>query len=256
MTIDVGKVLKMYNEENQSTYAIAQHFDTYPNKINRILKKAGAVLKTKSTAQKAALESGRKEHPTAGKQRTPEERLAISQSMTSFWQGMSDTMRQRRSEISRKLWMDKTPEQRQQMAKAATEALKRSSVEGSRVENYFVNGVSFGGFRIEQHKKNLLVNEKLEIDLYVPECKTIIEIDGPSHFLPIWGEDKLKKQQKADEDKNGLVLRYGFVMLRILCPTGNPPLFRREDALRKVIAKLEELKGVQDNSPQYLEIEV
>jgi very-short-patch-repair endonuclease len=142
------------------------------------------------------------------------------------------------------------------MSQAATEGLRRSSVEGSKVENYFVDGVSLGGFRIEQHKKNLLVNEKLEIDLYVHECRTIIEVDGPSHFLPIWGEDKLKKQQKADEDKNGLVLRYGFIMVRVLCPTGNPSLFKRQGALGKLLELLEKVRSDQGESQPYVEIEV
>jgi len=256
MEIDLATVLRMYQDEDKSTYIIAEHFNTYPNAINRMLKKAGATIKDKSTAQKAALESGRKEHPTKGRKRTKKEKLAISKSMSSHWDDMSDQVRQKRSEISRQLWMDKTPEERLAMSQAATEGLRKSSNEGSKVENFFVDGVSYGGFRIEQHKKNLLVNEKLEIDLYVPECKTIIEVDGPSHFLPIWGEDKLKKQQMADEDKNGLVLRYGFTMIRVLCPSGNPPLHKREAALKNVLDLLNKIKSGNNNSPKYVEIEV
>lgn len=243
-------------DDNISTYAIAKHFGTYPNKINRMLKKEGRELRSKSQAQKVALSSGRKEHPTKGKQRTDEEKVAISKSMSSFWSRMSAEVRENRSQISKRLWESKSPEERQAMAQAATEGLKRSSVEGSKVENYFVNGVSLGGFRIEQHKKNLLVNEKLEIDLYVPECRTIIEVDGPSHFLPIWGDDKLKKQQKSDEDKNGLVLRYGFTMVRVLCPTGNPSLFKRQEALGKLLDLLEKIRSDEGESQPYVEIEV
>jgi very-short-patch-repair endonuclease len=256
MQISIAAVLKMYDDDDMSTYAIAKHFGTYPNKINRMLTKEGRKLKSKSDAQKAALSSGRKEHPTAGKERTPEERLAISKSMSGFWDKMSDEVRQSRSEISKRLWESKSASERQAMSQAATEGLRRSSVEGSKVENYFVDGVSLGGFRIEQHKKNLLVNEKLEIDLYVHECRTIIEVDGPSHFLPIWGEDKLKKQQKADEDKNGLVLRYGFIMVRVLCPTGNPSLFKRQGALGKLLELLEKVRSDQGESQPYVEIEV
>jgi len=255
MHINITEVLRMY-DDNISTYAIAKHFGTYPNKINRMLKKEGRELRSKSQAQKVALSSGRKEHPTKGKQRTDEEKVAISKSMSSFWSRMSAEVRENRSQISKRLWESKSPEERQAMAQAATEGLKRSSVEGSKVENYFVNGVSLGGFRIEQHKKNLLVNEKLEIDLYVPECRTIIEVDGPSHFLPIWGDDKLKKQQKSDEDKNGLVLRYGFTMVRVLCPTGNPSLFKRQEALGKLLDLLEKIRSDEGESQPYVEIEV
>ena len=61
------KVIQLY-EEGRSTYQIAEHFDTYPNKIRRILTKKGVELKSRSQAQKNALKSGRATHPTSGKE--------------------------------------------------------------------------------------------------------------------------------------------------------------------------------------------
>ena len=51
------KVIQLY-EEGRSTYQIAEHFNTYPNKIRRILTKNGVELKTRSQAQKNALKQG------------------------------------------------------------------------------------------------------------------------------------------------------------------------------------------------------
>ena len=65
------KVIQLY-EEGRSTYQIAEHFNTYPNKIRRILTKNGVELKTRSQAQKNALKRGRATHPTSGKKRTKE----------------------------------------------------------------------------------------------------------------------------------------------------------------------------------------
>ena len=51
------EVIKLY-ETGSSTYQIAEHFQTYPNKIRRILTKHGVLLKSRSQAQKNALHNG------------------------------------------------------------------------------------------------------------------------------------------------------------------------------------------------------
>ena len=42
-----------------------------------------------------------------------------------------------------------------------------------------------------------------------------IEIDGPSHFLPIWGQAALNKTIKSDNEKNGLLRYHGIMVLRV-----------------------------------------
>ena len=44
-------------------------------------------------------------------------------------------------------------------------------------------------------------NNRLEIDLYVTDLQTAIEVDGPSHFEPVWGEENLIKNQRSDKQK-------------------------------------------------------
>ena len=83
------EIIELY-EEGQSTYAIAESYGTYPNKIRRILTKNGINLKTRSQAQKNALNSGRAAHPTDGKERTKSERLKISSSVHKYWDSMSE----------------------------------------------------------------------------------------------------------------------------------------------------------------------
>ena len=56
-------------------------------------------------------------------------------------------------------------------------------------------------------------NENLEIDLFIPALKTAIEIDGPAHFLPIWGQQSLERHIRADAQKAGLLINRGFVVL-------------------------------------------
>ena len=63
----------------------------------------------------------------------------------------------------------------------------------------------------------------------MPALKTIIEIDGPQHFLPIFGEERLANVVKMDGIKNGLLLGRGFVIVRIkyLCKTMNKTVERK-----------------------------
>ena len=39
-----NKIIDMYENQNRSTYEIAKEFDTYPNKIRRILIKNGPIV--------------------------------------------------------------------------------------------------------------------------------------------------------------------------------------------------------------------
>ena len=51
-------IIKLYNSGNYSTYELAEKFETYPNKIRRVLRKNGIALRSKSAAQKNALKKG------------------------------------------------------------------------------------------------------------------------------------------------------------------------------------------------------
>jgi very-short-patch-repair endonuclease len=70
------------------------------------------------------------------------------------------------------------------------------------------------GREVIMHKKNL-ISGNFEIDLFLPDIKTIIEIDGPQHFLPLFGQDKLKEVIKLDSIKNGLLLAEGYCIIRV-----------------------------------------
>jgi very-short-patch-repair endonuclease len=91
----------------------------------------------------------------------------------------------------------------------------------------------------------------------VADLKTAIEIDGPSHFLPIWGEQKLQKHQKADNRKAGLLMSAGYVLIRVKQMTKT----LSQHKLRLVSERvLEELQKVHQKFPdpanRLIEIEV
>ena len=255
--VNFDKIVKMYTEENKSTYEIAEKFNTYPNKVRRILKKHGYNLKDKSAAQKTALEKGRSTHPTKGKKRTYAEKLKISSSISDYWSGMSEEDRQDRVEQAKTRWTEMSEEDRQNLRDLSIQAIQRASTHGSKLENFILKALIKAGHRVEFHKKNLIPNEKLEIDLYIPVLKTIIEVDGPSHFLPVWGEEKLQKQIRADLHKNGLTLGRGYAIIRIKVLKNHISLKNKEDVANLIIDNLKKIENHFPPKPKrYIEIEL
>tara|TARA_B100000287_G_scaffold353940_1_gene343902 strand:- start:3101 stop:3865 length:765 start_codon:yes stop_codon:yes gene_type:complete len=248
------KVIKMYNKENKSTYEIAKLLDTYPNKIRRTLLKHGQKLKDKSEAQKTALAEGRSSHPTLGRKRSKDERIKISSSLVDYWEDMTEKERSRRSKIAKKNWKNMTAQQKENMRSKGIAAIQLAATQGSKLEQFIQRAVSNNGFTCESHVL-IIPSENLEIDLYVRDLKTIIEVDGPSHFLPIWGEDKLQKQINADLRKSGALLSKGYVVIRVKS-LGQESLSKREELLNSVLDNLNSIKKkFPPRSKRFIEVE-
>jgi very-short-patch-repair endonuclease len=208
-------IIKLYNSGNYSTYELAEKFETYPNKIRRILRKNGIPLRSKSAAQKNALKKGRASHPTKGKTQSDTTRRKISDSQGRVWDDMSDEERQKRSDTGRDAWNKKSEEEKKQLIRKAQDAIRESSKIGSKMERFLLTRLTEEGFRVDFHKDHWLRNQQLQVDLFIPSLRTAIEVDGPSHFKPVWGIDNLIKNQRADRQKTGLILGSGLVMIRI-----------------------------------------
>jgi very-short-patch-repair endonuclease len=211
--IDEEYVINRYSE-NQSTYSIAKELNTYPKKIERILKKNNVQIRSKSESQKMALQTGRCKHPTKGKVRTEQEKLSISEGVYQNWQTKTKEERDKFSKEAKERWYRIPADKRREMQEAAGRALHATTTEGSKAERYLYKKIKKEGHDVILHKKGL-IEGNFEIDLFLPELKTIIEIDGPQHFLPIFGEDKLREVIKLDSIKNGLLLADGYCIVRV-----------------------------------------
>jgi very-short-patch-repair endonuclease len=250
------EIVKQYIDNNKSTYDLANMYNTYPNKIRRILVKHGIQLKTKSQAQKNALSNGKSQLPTQGKTRTKEERLKISSSLKKRWDNIDKEAYDEHVKRAKKRWSDMPEQEKKNMSQAAMKAIRTAGKEGSKLEKFLREEISREGYTIETHKKNLIPNENLEIDMYFPEMKTIIEIDGPSHFMPIWGEEKLQKQIKADAHKTGLILSKGFIIIRVKNLADALCLSSRESLKNNLVTMLKSIESkFPTKSKRYIEIE-
>jgi len=250
------QVVKLYEKENKSTYEIANIMNTYPNKIRRILIKNKVNLKSKSEAQRNALETGKAKIPTEGRKRSKEERLKISKSQKNQWKKMAKDKYDSHVQKAKNRWKNMPQEEKENMRRLAIKAIQNAGKEGSKLEKFLKNEFTKLGHTVEIHKKNLIPNRNLEIDMFFPKIKAIIEIDGPSHFVPIWGEEKLQKQIKADSNKTGLILSKGFVIIRVKHMSDSLSLTEKEDLKNKVAGILENIEiKFPPKSKRYIEIE-
>lgn len=201
---------------NKKSFAdIAVKYDTYPNKIRRDAKKLGISIRDKSAAQSNALKTGKHKHPTEGKKRDETVKQKIGFSVMKSWENMDETELENRKLKNKLAWQSLSEDQKENMVRSANEAVRKSSKLGSKLEKFLLNGLLADGFVVEFHKEQILSNTKLQIDLFLPTINVAIEVDGPSHFLPVWGQDALKKNKKYDEKKTGLIIGKGLSLIRI-----------------------------------------
>jgi len=212
--LEVNKLIKLY-EEGKSIRDIATILNTYPNKIARELKKAGKELRTKEEAAKMAVENGKMKCPTRGKKRTEEEKIKIGTARAKKWASMSEEELEEFKKNAQERWNAQTPEEKIHKQQLAGEALRKASIEGSKAEKYLYEHLTKAGYSVIMHKVGLVPGEKYEVDIYLPDMLTIIEIDGPQHFLPVFGEESLKRTIKYDTIKNGALIGKGFCVIRV-----------------------------------------
>ena len=133
--IDEVYVIKNYTE-GQSTISLAKELNTYPKKIERILKKNGQSLRSRSESQTLAIQNGRAKHPTKGLKRTEEEKAKISIGVEKAWREMPEEAKERFRQSAKKRWDNMSPEKRREMQEKAGRALRLACLEGSKQEKF------------------------------------------------------------------------------------------------------------------------
>lgn len=205
----------LYIGKKLSFQDIAEQYNTYPNKLRRDAKKFSIKIRNKSQAQKNALKTGKHKHPTKGNERPSSVKEKIGKGVMTAWDNLSEKEFELRQEKSRNNWETMDDAAKVEILRLANEAARRSSKTGSKLEKFLLNKLLQDGYKIDFHKEQMLSNTKLQIDLFLPTMNLAIEVDGPSHFSPIWGEEALQRNKKYDEKKNGLLAGKGLSLIRI-----------------------------------------
>lgn len=206
---------KFYIEEKKSFADIAKILGTYANKIRRDAIKFGIPIRNKSEAQSNALSTGVHKHPTKGTVRSENTKDKIGAGVMNSWENMSKSELKRRKELAKQKWEELSEEEKKHRLNLANTAVRHSSRIGSKLEHYILDRLIKDGYKVDFHKEQILSNTKLQIDIFLPTMNIAIEIDGPSHFLPVWGEDTLARNQKYDQKKTGLIIGKGLKLIRV-----------------------------------------
>lgn len=208
-------IITEYEDNKRSFKDIADDLGTYANKIRRDAIKYSIKIRDKGEAQKNALDNGKISHPTKGTKRSPETKKKIGLSVLKSWEEMSDDELEQRKIKAKDNWNKLSDDQKQNILREANNAVRQSSKTGSKLELFLLDALLRNGYNVEFHKEQSLLNTKLQIDLFLPNHNIAIEVDGPSHFEPVWGSDALSRNQRYDDKKSGLILGKGLFLIRI-----------------------------------------
>lgn len=238
-------IQKLYIDSNKSFQQIAHDLGTYANKVRRDAIKFNIKVRDKSEAQKNAIETGSHKHPTKGTKRDEQTKQKIGLGVMNSWEELSDKELTNRKNKAKKQWDKLSDDQKQLMISNANKAVRQTSKTGSKLEKFLLDQLLQDGYKVDFHKEQTLSNTKLQIDLFIPSLNTAIEIDGPSHFEPVWGKEALDRNIKYDNKKTGLILGRGSVLIRIKQTKD----FSKTRALLIYEALSEQLKNIQHKFP-------
>ena len=239
-------IYDLYVNKKKSFAEIADIYSTYPNKILRDAKSFNIPIRDKSQAQKSALKTGKHKHPTKGKERSEIVKNKIGKSVMNSWESLDEQELNKRKNTAKKNWEKMSSDKKKFIQKRATDAVREASKTGSKLEHYLLNRLLEDGHIVDFHKEHSLVNTKLQIDLFLPNLNIAIEVDGPSHFSPVWGDEVLKRNISYDRKKQGLIIGKGWHLIRVK---------QRKDfsqsRSRVLYEKLtKEINGMRDKSSQ------
>jgi len=249
--INSADVINLYND-GISIRQIAVQFGVSPTKIKNILIKNGVPIKTKGEQQTLGYKTGSRKKNFNKK--SDEVKAKIGDTLAQYWKNLSLEKRAELAQKSRDTWYNVDVDKVQERREKAWEALRKTAKEGSRLEHYIVDNLRKEGYEVKTHIKGMIPNEKLEIDILIPRYRLVIEIDGPAHFMPIWGEKRLNKTRSADTRKNGLLLSNKYSVLRVKCLITNMSDYILRSCLK--ICKQELQNMEKDSTTRLIEREV
>lgn len=242
---------KEYVNTDKSVRQIAKEQGTYASKIYRELKSLGIEIKTKSEVQKDRLK--KIPHPTAGKKRSDEDKRKIGEGVSNNWQTL--TPEEVKERIKGNLLDFSTlPKHKQdEIRKKAHKKIKEAAKSGSKIEKFFHERLIEAGHLTDVHKE-LPLKEKLIVDILLIAHDIIVEVDGVSHYEPIWGEEKLVQQQNADREKNGILMSCGYTVVRFRLNHSNYNLTKMHRAFNIFNTTLEKLLENKERKPSVIYI--
>lgn len=229
-SIDMNEVKRLIEQENLSTYQVAEklgcnqsHIVRMRAKYNKDNPKNAIKTRSKSEAQKEYVNRTGK-HQRIGTTHSDESRESISDSMRKIYDSeRGNEIRDKIAEQRQTEWYNKSQNERTQILQNLKQSsrAKAQSGAGSNFENFLAEKLQEHGFKLEQRTQNYTPGKKFHVDIALYMDKIIIEVDGPTHWQPIYGEEELKKVQAKDQGKDNTLTANGWNVLRVQDSSGS-----------------------------------
>lgn len=249
--INEEEARRLYQEEGLSMRQVATKMGVPLATLSRFMKKHGISSRDKAEAQKNYLKDH--EHQMQGKKHSDSTKQKISKGLGEFWDKLSEEdkeeLKKKIGSAWRRKWQQMSDVDRRSMMESLSNKAKETQGNGSRLERFVAEELRQRGYTVEERSTHYTAGKQFEVDIALPKERIAIEIDGPTHFLPIHGEDHLKEQQERDARKDELITSAGMNMLRIR--DNNGPLSKvRIDRIEQAI---KEIKADGRTSVWYVE---
>lgn len=238
--IEEATLRKLYCEQGLSLRKMSEKLKRPVSAITKYMDQYGIERRTKSDAQKGYLSDN--DHPMQGKHHTEEAKKKISASLGDFWDSLDPDQRAEYRQLVgsgwRKRWASMSNAERENMIASLNAANRQQQGHGSRFERFLADELRSRGYVVEERSNNYIANAKQEVDLALTHEGIMIEVDGPTHFMPIYGEEALERQEAKDADKDDYLISAGFSVLRI--QDNNGPL--SQVRIEKIVTEIERIK--------------
>lgn len=249
--INEADVRRLYQDDGLSMRAVASQLGVPLATLSRFMKKNGITSRDKAQAQKNYLNDH--EHQMKGRSHTAETKKKISRGLGEFWDNLTEEQTEALKRKIGSAWKRKwaamsDSERRATMEELSTKA-KEAQGNGSRLERFVAEELRTRGFTVEERSTNYTAGKAFEVDIALPKERVAIEIDGPTHFLPIYGEEHLAEQRERDARKDELILSSGYSVLRIR--DNNGPLSQLR--IDKIVEAIKEIQQDGGTSVWYVE---
>lgn len=217
-------LLEEFVNKGKSTFEIAKEVGCFPTQIRRLLKKYGIPVRDRSDARKLAIQQ--RGHHMEGKERTEEEKLAISMSLQTYWDDMSDEeadeRRKKAAQVAMSNWEALSDEEKKLTIEKLHKGNKRAAQKGSKNENAIAAMLKERGYKVFQRTTEFTPACTYEIDIALPDYCIAIEIDGPTHWSPVYGEENLQRVQEKDDRKDQMLMGCGWAVVRCRDHSSSP----------------------------------
>jgi len=251
--VDINEqdVRRLYIDEGLSMRGVAQNIRVSLATLSRFMKRHGIITRDKAQAQKNYLKEH--DHQMSGHKHSEETKQSISLGLGRFWDGLTD---EARGEYKRRMgsgwkrkWEAMSEQEREALMRDLSTKAKAVQGQGSRLERFIAEELRQRGYLVVERSTNHTAGKDFEVDLALPKEMIAIEVDGPTHFLSIFGEKHLEKQQERDARKDDMINAIGYNVLRVRDNNGALSQLR----ITKIEQAIKEIQADGELSTWYIE---